>query len=53
MGIKHEALQATLDEISPADPRAKNFKPQELIDARFIDEMETSGFFDQLWSGKR
>ena len=51
--IKHEALQATLDEISPADPRAKNFKPQELVDARFIDEMETSGFFDQLWSGKR
>ncbi|MBI2997632.1 MAG: hypothetical protein HYY46_04145 [Deltaproteobacteria bacterium] len=46
-------LNPTLDGISPADPRAKNVKPQELVDTRFIDEMETSGFFDQLWSGKR
>ena len=53
MVIKPEALQATLDEISPTEPRAKKVKPQELVDARFLDEMEKSGFFDQLWSGKR
>ncbi len=53
MAIKLEALQATLDEISPTEPRAKNVKPQELIDTRYLDEMEKSGFFDQLWSGKR
>ena len=51
--IKPEALQAILDEISPAEPRAKKIKPQELVDTRFLDEMEKSGFFDQLWSGKR
>ena len=51
--IKPEALQAILDEISPTEPRAKKVKAQELIDARYVDEMEKSGFFDRLWSGKR
>lgn len=51
--IKPEALQAILDEISPVDPRAKKIRPQEIVDSRFLDEMEKSGFFDQLWSGKR
>jgi len=47
--IKAEALQATLEEVAPVDPRAKNVKPQELIDSRYLDEMEKSGFFDQIW----
>jgi ABC-type nitrate/sulfonate/bicarbonate transport system substrate-binding protein len=47
--IKPEALQATLDEIAPVDPRAKNVKPQELVDMRYVEEMEKSGFFDQIW----
>ncbi|MBI2090574.1 MAG: ABC transporter substrate-binding protein [Deltaproteobacteria bacterium] len=51
--IKPEALQAILEEISPVEPRAKKVKAQDLIDTRFLDEMEKSGFFDQLWSGKR
>ncbi len=51
--IKPEALQAILDEISPTEPRAKNLKPQDLVDTRFLDDMEKSRFFDQLWSGKR
>jgi len=51
--IKAEALQAILEEISPGEPRAKKVKAQELIDARYVDEMEKSGFFDRLWSGKR
>ncbi len=53
MTIKPEAIQSTLDEIAPVEPRAKTVKPQELIDTRYLDEMEKSGFFDQLWSGKR
>lgn len=51
--IKAEALQAILDEVAQVDPRAKKIKPQELIDHRYLDEMEKSGFFDQLWAGKR
>jgi hypothetical protein len=45
-------LQAILDELAATDPRAKKVKPQELIDNRFLDEMERSGFFDQLWAKK-
>jgi NitT/TauT family transport system substrate-binding protein len=50
--IKPESLQAILDELSATDPRAKKVKPQEMIDTRYLDEMEKSGFFDQLWAKK-
>jgi ABC-type nitrate/sulfonate/bicarbonate transport system substrate-binding protein len=52
LAIKAEALQATLEEIAPTDPRAKKVTAQELIDSRYLDEMEKSGFFDQLWAKK-
>ena len=38
--IRESALQATLDEIAQTDPRAKSVKPQELIDRRFLIELE-------------
>ena len=50
--IKTESLQAILDELSATDPRSKKVKPQELIDSRYLDEMEKTGFFDQLWAKK-
>ncbi len=50
--IKNEALQAIVDEVAQTDPRAKKVKPEELVDTRYLDEMEKSGFFDQLWSKK-
>jgi NitT/TauT family transport system substrate-binding protein len=50
--IKNEALQAILDEVAQTDTRAKQVKPQELVDTRYLDDMEKSGFFDQLWSKK-
>jgi ABC-type nitrate/sulfonate/bicarbonate transport system substrate-binding protein len=53
LAFKPEALQAILDEVAEIDSRAKKIKPQDLVDTRFLDEMEKSGFFDQLWSGKR
>ena len=52
LAIKTEALQATLEEIAVTDPRAKKVTAQELIDSRYLDEMEKSGFFDQLWVKK-
>ena len=52
LAIKLESLQAILDEIAPTDARAKKIKPQELVDNRYVDEMEKSGFFDQLWAKK-
>jgi NitT/TauT family transport system substrate-binding protein len=50
--IKAESLQAIVDELSATDPRAKKVKPQEMIDTRYLDEMEKTGFFDQLWAKK-
>jgi ABC-type nitrate/sulfonate/bicarbonate transport system substrate-binding protein len=51
--IKPEGIQAILDEIAKVDPRAKNIKAESLIDRRYLDEMEKSGFFDKLWEEKR
>jgi len=45
--IHDAALQASLDEIAPIDPRAKAIKPQEMIDRRFLVELEKSGAFEK------
>jgi hypothetical protein len=37
LAIKMESLQAILDELTPIDARAKNIKPQELVDSRYLD----------------
>ncbi len=47
--LNNEGLQAILDEVSRADPRAKKIKAEDLVDRRFLDEMKSSGFFDKLW----
>ncbi len=44
-----EGFQSILDEVARVDPRAKKIKAQDLIDRRFIDDMEKSGFFEKLW----
>jgi NitT/TauT family transport system substrate-binding protein len=51
--LRTEGLQAILDEVAPVDPRAKKVKPQEMMDMRYVEEMEKSGFFDKLWASKR
>ena len=43
--ISDAALQASLDEIAPQDPRAKSIKPQEMIDRRYLVELEKNGAF--------
>ena len=50
--LKSEALQAILDEVAQVDSRAKKVKPQELMDMRYVEEMEKSGFLDKLWAKK-
>jgi ABC-type nitrate/sulfonate/bicarbonate transport system substrate-binding protein len=46
--IKAGAIQATLDEIGRTDPRAAKVSPQQLIDRRFLEEMEKDGTFERL-----
>jgi hypothetical protein len=47
-----EALQAMIDTAGVADQRAAKVKPKEIIDSRFIEELQTSGFIDQLYTEK-
>jgi NitT/TauT family transport system substrate-binding protein len=51
--IHDSALQASLDEIAPTDPRAKAVKPPELVDRRYLNDLEKSGFFGKLWGDKQ
>jgi ABC-type nitrate/sulfonate/bicarbonate transport system substrate-binding protein len=46
--IRPEAIQATLQEIARTDPRAKQVTAQQLIDRRFLEEMEKDGTFERL-----
>jgi len=43
--IHDAALQASLDEIAPLDARAKAIKPADMIDRRYLVELEKSGAF--------
>lgn len=52
LAMKIEGFQSALDEIAPTEPRAKAVKPQEMLDTRYLDEMEKVGFFEQLWGKK-
>jgi len=51
--IHESALQASLDEIVPTDPRAQTVKPQEMVDRRFLVDLEKSGVFAKLWGDKK
>lgn len=50
LALKAEAFQAILDEVAQTEPKAKSVKPQELTDQRFLNDMEKSGFWDQIWA---
>jgi NitT/TauT family transport system substrate-binding protein len=52
LDIKPIAIQATLDEIAKTDPRAKQVKAEQLIDRRFLEEMEKDGTFEKLGLGR-
>ncbi|MBI4525780.1 MAG: ABC transporter substrate-binding protein [Deltaproteobacteria bacterium] len=52
MAINPEGFQAVLEEVAKVDPRSKKVKPEDLIDTRYLDELEKSGFMEKLWGGK-
>lgn len=53
LDIRTGAFQAILDEISKVDARAKKVRAEDLIDRRYVDELETSGFLNKLWQQQR
>jgi NitT/TauT family transport system substrate-binding protein len=44
-----EALKTAIDQVAETDPRAKNLRPEQLIDARFFQELDKEGFIQKLW----
>jgi ABC-type nitrate/sulfonate/bicarbonate transport system substrate-binding protein len=48
--MKAPALQPMIEEVARTNPRANEVKPQEMMDRRYLAEMESSGFFNQIWA---
>jgi NitT/TauT family transport system substrate-binding protein len=42
-------MQTVLNEIARSNPKAASVKPEELVDARFVRELQNSGFIDNLY----
>lgn len=42
-------LQTVLDVVAQNNPKARNVKPEDLIDARFVRELEASGYIESLY----
>jgi len=51
--LKASAIQPMIEEVAKTNPRANEMKPQDLMDRRYLAEMESSGFFKQVWNEKR
>jgi hypothetical protein len=41
-----------LDSIADKEPKARTTKPQDLVEMRFIKELEDSDFIDKLYAAK-
>ena len=44
-----KGMQAVLDAIAIRDPIAKKYKPQDFIEARYLKELDQSGFLDRVF----
>ena len=44
-----EGIQEVLNQAADRNPKAKNAKPEEFYDDRYVKELEAAGFFRQLW----
>ena len=45
--------QEHLEPLAGTDPKAKAAKPEEFVDMRFVNELDESGFIDDLYKSSR
>ena len=45
-----EGIQTILDELAARNPRAKRAKPDDFVDVRFVQQLDESGYIDQLYA---
>ena len=50
--ISTKAIQAVLDDAAKTDPKAAKVNVADMVDRRYLDEMDKSGFFSRVWSEK-
>lgn len=48
-----EGLKIIIDQLALTNPKAKNAKPQDFIDARFVEEFDKGGYIDGLCGRKK
>lgn len=48
-----EGIKTILDQLGQKEPKAKAAKPQDFVDARFVEEFNKSGLIDSLYGQKR
>ncbi len=48
-----EGIKTILDQLGQKDPKARAAKPQDFVDARFVEEFDKSGFIDNLYGQKK
>ena len=46
--VSRKGIEAILAELAPTDAKARQAKPEDFIDMRFVSEMERDGFFKKL-----
>ncbi len=48
-----EGLKTILDQIGQKDPKARAARPQDFVDARFVEEFDKSGYIDSLYGRRK
>lgn len=48
-----EGIKIIIDQLTLTNPKAKTAKPQDFIDARFVEEFDKSGYTDGLYGRKK
>ena len=44
-----DGIQEVLNQIAPRNPKAKTAKPEDFYDDRYVNQIEATGFYRQLW----
>jgi NitT/TauT family transport system substrate-binding protein len=47
--VSRKGIEIILGELAEKEPKAKQAKPEDFLDARFLDELEREGLFKKLW----
>ncbi|MBI4524592.1 MAG: ABC transporter substrate-binding protein [Deltaproteobacteria bacterium] len=47
--VSRKGIEAILTELAEKDPAARQAKPEDFIDMRFVTELEKEGLFKKLW----